>query len=351
MIFDVIEQAVVNNGILMAWLAIIVGLIVLVWSADQFIDGAQNMALHLGMSPLLVGILIVGFGTSAPEMMISALAALKESPGIAIGNAFGSNVANIGLILGLTALITPIAAGVGIIKKEFPALILVTLGVFVIMYDGHLSRIDGIILLATLIGILVWFARSDMVTDSDNPTTGSTAIDNVPKTPTTSLQKAIVWTLIGLALLMGASQMFVWGATEVAVYFGVSDVVIGLTIVALGTSLPELAASLAAIRKNEHDMALGNVVGSNLFNTLAVIGIAAIIHPLDYARNLLIRDWGIMFALTLALFIFACRFGKVWQVDPATGLLRKLRLERYQGALLLTAYIAYMVFLALSAFD
>ena len=332
---------------LLAILALIIGLGILVYSADAFIEGAQAIALHLGMSPILVGIIIIGFGTSAPEMMISAIAAVDGSPGIAIGNAFGSNVANIGLILGVTALLTPIVANGGILKKEFPILIAVTLGIFAIMFDGQLSRIDGLILIACLVALLTWFAKT---AQSAPAAALENVIDEVPATPTMSLGKACGWTLIQLILLMSSSKLFVWGATAIAVSLGVSDVVIGLTIVALGTSLPELASSIAAVRKNEHDMAIGNIVGSNLFNTLAVIGIAASIKPLDYPLDLLIRDWSVLAAFTFGLFFMA--FQSNFKKDPqASNLMaRPLKLTRVHGFILLAGYCSYMVCLGWSSF-
>ena len=257
--------------------AILVGLIVLVWSADRFVDGAAATANYLGMSPLLIGMVIVGFGTSAPEMVVTAIAASQGNPGLALGNAYGSNIANIALILGLVAVIKPIAVASGVLRKELPILALVTLLAGWQLYDGYLSRLDALVLGVVFVAVMGWSIRQG-VTGKGDPL-GAEISRELASHPM-PLKTAVMWLVIGLALLIGSSRLLVWGSVEVAHFFGISDLIIGLTIVAIGTSLPELASSLIAIRKGEHDIALGNVIGSNLFNTLAVVGIAAGIHPL-----------------------------------------------------------------------
>ena len=310
--------------------AILVGLIVLVWSADRFVDGAAATANYLGMSPLLIGMVIVGFGTSAPEMVVSAIAASQGNPGLALGNAYGSNIANIALILGLVAVIKPIAVASGVLRKELPILALVTLLAGWQLYDGYLSRLDALVLGVVFVAVMGWSIRQG-VTGKGDPL-GAEISRELASHPM-PLKTAVMWLVIGLALLIGSSRLLVWGSVEVAHFFGISDLIIGLTIVAIGTSLPELASSLIAIRKGEPDIALGNVIGSNLFNTLAVVGIAAGIHPLAVDPIVLYRDWMVMAGLTLALFVFG--YG-VW----ARG-----RINRVEGALLLLAFGVYTLVL------
>lgn len=282
---------------LLAALAVIIGLALLVWSADRFVDGAAASAGHFGMPPLLIGMVIVGFGTSAPEMVVSVLAAVQGNPGIALGNAYGSNITNIALILGITALISPIAIQPQIIRREMPVLLAVTVLAVWQLWDGYLSFADGIVLSATLVLLMGWttlrsmkgsdnFARdiADELADSDN------------KIP---LRRALFWLVLGLAILILSSRLLVWGAVVIAQALGVSDLIIGLTVVAIGTSLPELASSVIAARKGEHDIAVGNIIGSNLFNTLAVVGLAAAIHPMPVASEVLARDAAVMAGLTL----------------------------------------------------
>jgi len=315
---------------MLAAAAIVVGLIVLVWSADRFVDGAAATANYLGMSPLLIGMVIVGFGTSAPEMVVSAIAASEGNPGLALGNAYGSNITNIALILGLVAVIKPISVDSGVLRKELPILALVTLLAGWQMLDGNLTRLDALVLGAVFAVVMGWSIRQGMTGGGDPLATEM--VQELASHPM-PLRTAVMWLVIGLALLIGSSRLLVWGSVEVAHFFGISDLIIGLTIVAIGTSLPELASSLIAIRKGEHDIALGNVIGSNLFNTLAVVGIAAGIHPLAVEPVVLYRDWMVMAGLTLALFVFGYGF---W----ARG-----RINRVEGGLLLLAFAAYTLVL------
>lgn len=314
-------------------IAVVTGLILLVWSADRFIDGAAATATHVGMSPLLIGMVIVGFGTSAPEMVVSLFAAIQGNPGIALGNAYGSNIVNIGLILGITALISPIAVHSQVVRKEMPILIALCALVAWQLFDGYLSRMDAVVLLLVFALIMGFSIRQGMREDS----AGASVAAEVPS-HSLPLRAAIIWLIVGLVLLIIASRVLVWGAVSIAVQLGVSDLIIGLTIVAIGTSLPELASSLAAIRKNEHDIALGNIVGSNLFNTLAVVGIAGSISPLAVERELLVRDVGMMTLMTVLLFVFAYGFKGPGQ------------LTRFKGGVLLLLYIAYTTYLGTTVF-
>ena len=314
-------------------LAIIGGLILLIWSADRFIDGAAATANHFGMSQLLIGIVIVGFGTSAPEMIVSSLSALNGNPGIALGNAYGSNITNIALILGTTALITPLAVNSQILRLELPILILITALSAALIYDAEITRSDAVILLITFATYMIWTVWHDLKNKSD-----SLAADVQQEFATQakmSVKVAVLWIFIGLLLLIGSSQLLVWGAVEVARYFGVSDLIIGLTIVAVGTSLPEFASSVVAARKGEADLAVGNIVGSNLFNALAVVGIAGVISPMQVEPEVFTRDMSVMTLVTVALLIFGY------------GISRKnaRRITRFEGFLFLTSYIAYTLYL------
>lgn len=259
--------------------AIIGGLIILVWSADRFVEGAASTARHFGMTPLLIGIVVIGFGTSAPEMLVSASSALSGSPGIALGNAYGSNITNIALILGLTAIIKPLSVNSDVLKKELPILLAVTLLSAYLVYDANVTQLDAIILLAVFFVYMAWTIITAMKSKNDALSLDVDA--ELTNSAKMGLGKSILWLIIGLVSLVISSQFLVWGAVEVAKFFGVSDLVIGLTIVAVGTSLPELASSIAAARKGEVDLALGNIIGSNLFNTLAVVGIAGAIEPMQ----------------------------------------------------------------------
>lgn len=314
----------------LAFAAIVVGLVFLVWSADKFIEGAAVTAKYFGMSPLLIGMVIVGFGTSAPEMVVSALASMQGNPGIALGNAYGSNITNIALILGLTALISPIAVHSQVLRKELPILIAVTALAAFQLADGQLSRLDAIMLMVVFVVLMGWSIYQGMSGKSDtlgDEMQGEVDAYDMP------LKKAIFWLIIGLVVLVLSSRLLVWGAVDIAVALGVSDLIIGLTIVAIGTSLPELASSLMAVKKGEHDMAIGNVIGSNLFNTLTVVGIAGLISPMAVDPEVLRRDVAVMAGLTIVLFIFAYGFR-----GPG-------RINRIEGALLLSAFIAYTTYL------
>ena len=309
--------------------AIIGGLLLLIWSADRFVDGAAATARHFGMSQLLIGIVIIGFGTSAPEMIVSALSALNGNPGIALGNAYGSNITNIGLILGLTALVLPLAVNSQVLKQELPVLIFVTaLSAFLIM-DGDVLRLDAWILLGIFFIYMGWTIWTGLRNRDDSLV--HDVKEELQEQEYMSLAKALMWVVIGLALLMGSSQLLVWGAVEIARYFGVSDLVVGLTIVAVGTSLPELASSIAAARKNEVDLAVGNIIGSNLFNTLAVVGLAGAIAPMQIEQEVFTRDMPVMSVLTVLLLVFG--FGKKGQIN------------RVKGLILLLAYIGYNFYL------
>ncbi len=313
-----------------ALVAVCLGIALLVWSAERFVEGAACSARHLGMPPLLIGMVIIGFGTSAPEMVLSTLAAAQGNPGLALGNAYGSNITNIALVLGFTALIRPIPLHSQVLRRELPLLLVITVLAAWQLQDGEVSRQDAWVLLAGFAGLMSWTIRQGMRQPADAL---AREVDRELVAHRMSLRRALVWLVVGLLLLIVSSRLLVWGAVEIARYLGVSDLLIGLTVVAIGTSLPELVAALVATRKGEHDIALGNVMGSNLFNTLAVVGLAGVIQPIEVGVEVFHRDLPVMAAMTLAL----CLFGYGWH-DPG-------RINRYGGMALLVGYVGYTGYL------
>lgn len=317
----------------MTWalLAILAGFVLLIWSADRFIEGAAATAKHFGMPSLLIGMVIVGFGTSAPEMVVSAMASLDNNPDLALGNALGSNIVNTGLILGITALIAPIVVHSKIIQRELPLLFVIGLVFGALLWGGALTRIEAIFLLLGFFALVGWTVFTSLRNRGDTleaDTEQELAAHPMP------IGRAIFWLIAGLLFLLLSSRLLVWGAVTTAQTLGVSDLVIGLTIVALGTSLPELAASVMAARKGEHDIAIGNVVGSNMFNILAVVGIAGTITPMTaLSPDILFRDWSVMMLMTVGLFIMCYGF-------RGQG-----RINRLEGAVLLLAFAAYNAWL------
>lgn len=318
--------------ILISILAILGGFALLVWGADRFVHGAAATARNLGVSTLVIGLTIVGFGTSAPELLVSAMAAISDNSGLAVGNAIGSNITNIGLVIGVTAIITPLEVNSSTLRREFPLLFVVMLLTLALLFDQRLSRVDGVILLTGLVFLVFWLVRLGMTGKRPEPMTRE--FDR--EIPKTSLRTALFWTALGFAVLLISSRILVYGAVNIAHVLGVSDLVIGLTIVAIGTSLPELAASVMSALKNEPDIALGNVIGSNMFNLLGVLGIPGAISPIIIAPEVLTRDFAFMIGLTIALFVFGYGFKK-----PG-------RINRLEGSALLGIYVAYMVVLYFS---
>ena len=290
---------------------LLVGFVLLVWSADRLVAGASALARNFGVSPLVVGITIVGFGTSAPEMIVSALASLEGNPSLAVGNALGSNIANIGLILGLTCLVYPMRVDRSTCSREIPALAAVTVLTALLMIDAWLSRLDGIVLAAVLaLFIAAMLRRSHREINLDPAT--QALVNEI--SDEMSNRRATVWTVIGLVVLPASAHVLVTGAVGMATLLGVSEAVIGLTIVALGTSLPELAAAMASALRKEDDLCIGNILGSNLFNLLGVLGIAALIHPMPLESLLIERDLpvvGLTFLMLAGMALFAGRIGRV----------------------------------------
>ena len=326
---------------LLAILAILAGFIVLAWSADRFVGGAAALARHFGVSPLIIGLTIVGFGTSAPELVVSALAALGGNPGLAVGNAIGSNIANIGLVLGIGAILAPLTVASAILRREFPVMGLALLMVLVVSLDGQLGLVEGLILLAGLLAIISWTIRTGIKESQQSSTSRledplqaefEQELEHVMPTA-----QAVLWLLVGGLLMVASSRLLVWGAIQIATLLGVSDLLIGLTIVAIGTSLPEVAATVASILKGENDIAIGNVIGSNIFNSLGVIGVAGILHPAAVDKIVLTRDIPMMLGITALLYFILYRSGDV----P--------RLSRIKGGILLLLYCSYLALLVYQA--
>jgi len=313
-------------------IAVILGFVLLVWGADRFVHGASATARNLGVSPLIIGLTIVGFGTSAPEILVSVVSSLEGNPGLAVGNALGSNITNIGLVLGITALITPLVVKSETLRREYPAMFAVMLLTLALMVDGNLSRLDGIILLLGLCLMIYWMVILGLRKSRVDPM----EYEYAQEIPLITTQRALLWLLAGFIVLLFSSRILVWGSVNIAQSLGVSDLVIGLTIVAIGTSLPELAASVMSALKKEPDIAIGNVIGSNMFNLLAVLGTPAVIAPLPLESGVLSRDYPFMIGLSIALFIMAYGF----RTDG--------RINRFEGGLLLLIYIAYMTVLYFS---
>ena len=319
---------------LLATGAIILGFVVLVWGADRFVMGAAALARNLGIAPLLIGLTIVGFGTSAPEILVSFMAAFGGNPSLAVGNAIGSNIANIGLILGSTALILPLLFKSFILRQEYPILLAVSVGAYALMADGQLSRLDGVIMLVALALTLFLLVRIGLARGASDPIVQEYEAEIPDNLSTLS---AVLWFSVGLVLLLVSSRMLVWGAVEIATALGVSDLVIGLTIVAVGTSLPELAASIASAMKNEPDIAVGNVIGSNIYNLTAVLCVPGLVASPAIDTEVLLRDLPIMLGLTLLLFFM----GRGRQGDG--------HINRLEGGVLLAGFLAYQGWIYLDA--
>ncbi|MFT4560771.1 MAG: cation:H+ antiporter [Gammaproteobacteria bacterium] len=317
-----------------AYIGIVVGLGLLTFGADRFVEGAAVAASNFGIPPLLVGLTIVGFATSAPELLVAGVASMNGNPSIAVGNAIGSNIANIGLVVGVTALIMPLNVKSRVLAREFPIMFICFAVAFALCWDGYLGFSDGVVLfvgLLGLIGVTTWLGMTDHARDS----LGVEMETHINDSMTT--KRAVFWLIVGLGLLLFGSDLLVDGAVIVARHFGISDLVIGLTIVAIGTSLPELAASVASALKGEPDIALGNVIGSNMFNALGVLAVPAIIYPSQLESAVMSRDFPIMICLSVVLFVMA------------VGWRRNGRLSRIEGTGLLLAFGVYQWMLYVSS--
>ncbi|GGW80975.1 calcium/sodium antiporter [Alteromonas halophila] len=308
----------------------LIGLMVLSWSADRFVYGASALAKNIGVSPMMIGLTIVAMGSSAPEIVVSAMASLNGNMNTAVGNALGSNITNIALVLGITALFKPLWVSSTTLKRELPALMVISLIAVAFMWDGTLANYEGMILFALFIFVLAMMAWLSLQVEKGDPLVRETS-DEIPKDVSNSA--AVMWVAVGLVLLPLSAHYMVDSAVYIARYFGVSDLVIGLTIIALGTSLPELAASIAGVRKGEDDLVLGNIIGSNIFNLLAVLGMPGLLAPGELDPDAYGRDMYVMLGLTALLFIFSFNL---------TG---KRQISRFEGALLFIAFIGYQYWL------
>ena len=304
----------------------VAGLVLLILGAERFVHGAAATARNFGIAPLLIGLTVVAFATSAPEVLVAVVAASRGEPGLAIGNAIGSNIVNIGLVLGMTAIIRPIKLESATLRREMPALLAVTLLTVSLFLDARLTHIDGYVMLTGLVIVMIWLARLGSRSAANDPIKKDFEAE-IPDD--VSMKSAVLWVVVGLSALLLGAEWLVTGAIGIAQTLGVSEVVIGVTIVAFGTSLPELAVSLISVLKGEYGLAIGNIVGSNIFNLLAVIGIAAAIEPMTLHPSVLSLHIFVMVAFTLVL------FAMTYDYDG------KARLSRLEGVALLAAFIAY----------
>lgn len=311
---------------------LMVGLIVLVWSADRLVFGAAAIAKNYGVSPLIIGMTILAMGSSAPEMMVSANAALADKTDTAVGNVLGSNIANIALIIGFTALIKPLSIGSTIIRRELPLMLGVTLLAGTLLWNNHLGFFEGVGLITLFVIFILMMIKIGKDSGDSDPILADQHSD-IPND--VSNLKAAIWIIIGLPLLLLSSDQVVDSAVTIAQYFGMSDLVIGLTIIAIGTSLPELAASIAGVMKGEDDLAVGNIIGSNVFNILAVMAIPGLLNPSAISEYAMSRDYYIMLVLSIMLLVFA--LGKSRSIN------------RIEGAVFLLCYIGYQSYLFINA--
>jgi cation:H+ antiporter len=307
-------------------LEVIGGLLLLVWGANRFVFGAAAFARNLGVAPILIGLTVVAIATSAPEILVSIVASFRGEPDLAVGNAIGSNIVNIGLVLGTVAFIRPIKLSSQTLRREMPALLAVTLLGVSLFLDSHLSRIDGLILVAALIFVMFWLVKLGLRSSVDDTISLEYEAD-IPRD--VSMPRAITWFIVGFIALLGGAELMVNGATDIARFLGMSEVVIGIVLVAFATSVPELAVSLVSAHKGEYGLAIGNIVGSNFFNILAVVGAAALIAPGALPPSVLSLHLFVMVAFTLVLFTMTYEY-------EGTG-----TISRVEGAALLIAYLAY----------
>lgn len=310
-------------------LGIIAGLVLLVIGADRFVQGSADTAKYLGMPPLLIGLIIVGLGTSAPEILVSSIAAIQGKTEIAIGNALGSNIANIGLVLGTTVVYRPLLIRSKTLKREYLIMLLAFVATAIILSDSELGRFDGLILILCLLGSIILLIKLAKKPVRGDPLEKEFAREMAAEP---QLNRAIINIIVGLFVLLLGAELVVRCAVNMATMIGISDLVIGLTIIAVGTSLPEVAASIASVIKNEADIAVGNVIGSNMFNMLAVIGIPALIHPSMLDNAVIMRDFPVMIAMTLLM---------GWMVFVHMS----NRFNRPEGMILLLCFIAYQTYL------
>lgn len=314
-----------------AILLVVVGLVLLIWSADRVVFGAASIARRFDVPPMIIGLTIVAMGSSAPELLVSASAAWQGRLDTAVGNAFGSSITNILLVVGAAALLKPIAVSSITLKREYPLLVLCTLLGWFLVSDDQLSQIEGMLLLLSFTGFIALLIYWGINTDSTDPLVAE--INAEMPQPTTIL-RATLWLIAGLILLLASSQLVLHGAVTIGRYAGLTDLVIGLTVIAIGTSLPELATSIIGILKQEDDLALGNIIGSNIFNLLAVLGLGAVIGPSIVDPLAADRDGYVLIAATVVLLLISLRLGSTTR-----------RINRLSGIFLLTGFAAYQYLL------
>jgi cation:H+ antiporter len=312
-------------------LSMLVGLGLLVWGADRMVIGAAVTARNMGVSPMLVGLTVVGFATSAPEILVSAAAALHGSPNLAVGNALGSNIANIGLVAGVAAITQPLMVHSQTLRRELPVMLAVSVLPVLLFPDQMLGRMDGIFLLVVFVGFMYWIIKLGIKTHGHDPIETEYSED-IPVD--ISPGKAWLWIAVGLALLVTGSEFLVSGARNFSTALGISELVVGISVLAVGTSLPELAVSVVSVRKGHHGLALGNIIGSNAFNTLAVLGVAATIHPATLDLDTVRLHLPVMLAFTVTFFFMAYNYNG------------SMRINRFSGLFLLIAFIAYHSYVA-----
>lgn len=290
----------------------LVGLVVLSWSADRFVYGASALAKNIGVAPMMIGLTIVAMGSSAPEIVVAATASLSGSSDTAVGNALGSNITNIALVLGITAMIKPLLVSSTTLRRELPVMLLITLIAVYFLSDSELTRIEGIILISLFVFVIAGMAVLSFKVEKNDPLVAETETEVPSNVPTIN---AVFWVMVGLILLPLSAHFLVDSAVYIARYYGISDLVIGLTIIAIGTSLPELAASVAGVLKGEDDLALGNIIGSNIFNLLAVLAMPGLIHPSVIDGAAANRDSLVMLGLSVLLFVFCFNFRGTRQIN------------------------------------
>ena len=310
--------------ILLPIIALLSGFALLIWSADEFTENGAKIANIFKVSPLIIGLIIFGFGTSAPEMLVSGLAAMDGNTGLSIGNAIGSNIFNIALVLGISAIVTPIVVHEDILKKEWIFLMVATLCAGLLLSDGYLDVTDGLILLSLLVLFLAYTLKE---AKNKKHHTFEDLEHVVDKSQT---KKTWIMLVVSLTVLISSAKLVVYGGVEIAKFFQISDLIIGLTVVALGTSLPELAVSISSVLKKQFDMVVGNIIGSNLFNTIAVLAIPGLIHPSNVPEEVLSRDYPVMLLLTVLLFVVSYKFAK------------KYIINRFEGVVLVSIFGVYM---------
>ena len=313
-------------------LPVLIAPVLLAWGAERFVDGASALSHNLGVEPLMIGVLVMGFGTSLPELLVSLFASLTGNSGLALGNAYGSNILNIGVVLALAALLSPVTVRNNVVKRELPLLLVATAITAYVVSDMRLARAEALVLLVLFVALLLYLSWDALRRGADR---GDAGPEGEPGGPALSLGKSIGYLVFGLAVIALSSAALVWGARGIVSDLGVSEAVVAVMVLALGTSIPELVVIVVAARRGKHALAFGNVIGSNLFNTLAVIGTAGLIAPAVVGKELVSRDLPVMFAFTAALVVMAYGWGR-----------RSGVINRVEGGILLLAAAGYLAYLA-----